>query len=250
MSANRPVHIGTSGWEFEHWKGPFYPEDATTSDLFDLYREQFSTTELTDPFYRLPEAVTVQRWGAMADGSFLFSVQASRAITHVKKLEAAEDAVGAFFDRMTLLGGNLGPVLFVLPSSLPIDPPRLEAFLQMLPTKFRYAFEFGHPSWFDDEVYTILVEHNAAFCIYDREKTTSPPTLTADFVYVRLQGGEPAKQARYGTKELKLWAKRVRRWSAEREVFCYFTADQEGFAVLNALELSNLVAQTENANIV
>jgi uncharacterized protein YecE (DUF72 family) len=179
----------------------------------------------------------------MAPPGFVFSVKASRYITHMKKLKDPSEPVRAFLGTMKLLGDRLGPVLFQLPPRFRVNAERFRAFLRSLPKPYRYAFEFRDHTWFLDEVYGALERRGAALCIYDLEGETSPVRVTADFVYLRLHGPGGAYEGKYGAKALRGWADAIQSWAGEgKDVYCYFDNDEKGYAAQNARELTRLCA--------
>ena len=188
MSAG--TYIGTSGWHYDHWKGPFYPKDLSATGFLEHYAGLFPTAEINNSFYRLPEEKTLAGWRETTPKGFVFSVKASRYLTHMKKLKDPDEPLERLLDRVSALGDKLGSILFQLPPRWKINSERLESFLDVLPENHRYAFEFRDASWFDDEVYGLLTEYGASFCVYDLDGQTSPKEVTADFVYVRLHGPE------------------------------------------------------------
>ncbi len=236
------IAIGTSGWHYPHWKGRLYPPSLPRSEWLDFYAGRFPAVELNSSFYRLPEPSTVETWQASVPDEFIFAVKAPRAITHLKKLRNCAESVDRFMERLQGFHQRLGPVLFQLPPRWHSNPQRLSEFLESLPAGVRYAFEFRDPTWHTDEVYDLLADHNAAFCIYDLESFTSPLTTTADFVYVRLHGpDEQAYSGNYGDPTLRTWTGRAKRWARreKRDVYVFFDNDQRGFAVRNALRMQS-----------
>lgn len=237
------VRIGTSGWSYDHWHSVFYPEQVSASGRLGYYARHFSTAEINNSFYQMPGVDTLARWREAVPGDFVFSVKASRYITHMKKLKEPEVGVPRFLDRMSVLDDHLGPVLFQLPSRWRANPERLETFLGALDDDFRYAFEFRDPSWYEPAILNLLRNKGAAFCIYDLRGHQSPEPVTADFVYMRLHGPGDAYQGRYTRNDLAARAQRIRDW-ADRglDVYVYFDNDAAGYAAANAAELSGLVA--------
>jgi len=236
------IHIGTSGWHYEHWKGPFYPPDTPSADFLPFYAAHFMSVEINNSFYHLPKKETFAHWYDSVPQGFLFSVKASRYITHMKKLNDPHKPLANFLEPVQALDHKLGPLLFQLPPHWKANPDRLEAFLEVLPANTRAAFEFRDPSWFDERVYLVLEEHNAAFCIYELDRRFSPKQVTADFIYIRLHGPGGAYQGSYTTQELSGWKGALSTWSGQgKEIFCYFDNDQAGYAVQNALELKNML---------
>ncbi|MCP4316335.1 MAG: DUF72 domain-containing protein [Hyphomicrobiales bacterium] len=236
------IYIGTSGWHYDHWIGPFYPEGTKPRGFLTYYAQQFSTVEINATFYRLPAIGTVCEWRDATPVGFVFACKASRYITHMKKLTGPHEGISRFLETMGALEEKLGPVLFQLPPRWHADPGRLEAFLKMLPGNVRYAFEFRDETWFSSEVAEKLRRHNAAFCIYDLAGRHSTLTHTADFVYVWLHGPDSAYHGSYDERTLQGWARRFEAWRKDgRDVYCYFNNDPEGHAVRNAFRIKSMV---------
>jgi len=245
MSSRKKIHIGTSGWNYKHWRGNFYPEDLKSSDWFEYYVKHFLTVEINNSFYQLPEKKTFEKWRRSVSENFVFSVKASRYITHMKKLKDPQQPVSNFIYNVKELQDRLGPVLFQLPPRWNMNAERLQAFISQLPDKFRYTFEFRDDSWWHPDVYKILKDANMALCIFDLAGTLSPKEITADFVYVRLHGPGAAYEGKYNSKTLTGWAGAFSAWEKQgKEIFCYFDNDQKGYAAQNALELAQMLDNT------
>ncbi len=242
MKKKDKIHIGTSGWHYKHWKGPFYPKDMQASDFLDYYVKHFDTAEINNSFYNLPEAKTLRQWRDTVPEEFLFSVKASRYITHMKKLKDPKKSLSTLLRRLQSLGDKMGPILFQLPPKWKVNAERLRSFLEMLPEDRKYTFEFRDHSWFEEEVYEALAEHKAAFCIYELAGNISPLEVTADFIYIRLHGPGDAYEGSYPTRTLNKWAKNISGWIKDgKAVYCYFDNDQAGYAAQNALKLQEIV---------
>jgi uncharacterized protein YecE (DUF72 family) len=237
------VRIGTSGWHYPHWRGPFYPERLPAAKMLEFYVGHFDTVELNTTFYRLAPETAVDEWRTQTPKGFLFAAKGSRFLTHMKKLKDPEPGIARFFERVDRLGRKLGPILFQLPPRWEVDTERLEHFLAALPRGHRYAFELRDPSWHVPEVYRILRRRRAAFCIFDIAGFQSGIEITADFTYVRLHGPGGAYQGSYASGKLEAWAARIRQWRKRlRAVYVYFDNDQAAYAVENALALKKLLA--------
>lgn len=237
------VHIGTSGWHYKHWRGPFYPEKFPASKMLEFYCRQFDTVELNNTFYRLPLETGLAQWRAATPRDFLFAAKGSRFLTHMKKLKDPGPGIEKFFSRVDLLGSKLGPIVFQLPPFWECNAARLEEFLDALPPRHRYAFEFRNPTWHTPEIYRILHRRHAAFCIFDIAGFHSPIEVTTSFTYIRLHGPGRAYQGSYSSDTLRHWAARIADWQRElRAIYLYFDNDQAGYAVQNALSLKKLVS--------
>ncbi len=242
MAKKGDVHIGTSGWHYDHWQGAFYPEDMKKSDFLEFYSKRFHTAEINNTFYQLPDKKTLVNWRDIVPKSFIFSVKASRYITHMKKLKDPRKPLSTFFKRIDALGNTLAPILFQLPPHWKCNPERLKSFLELLPDEHLYTFEFRDTSWFCDEVYDILEEHGAAFCIYELAGRLSPKQITADFIYIRLHGPGEAYEGLYGKRALAGWAGAFSAWRNKGfTVYCYFDNDQNGYAAQDAATLQTML---------
>lgn len=237
------IRIGTSGFHYKHWKGPFYPQKMPAAAMLDFYTQHFDTVELNNSFYRLPSVEAFECWRDATPANFIFAVKASRFITHNKKLKDPENAVDNLLPRAARLGQKLGPVLFQLPPKWRVNPERLRNLLLILPREIRYAFEFRELSWISPEICAILREFNAAFCIYELAGYHTPISVTADFAYVRLHGPENGKyQGSYNEQRLEQWARQIGSWARElKAIYLYFDNDQSGYAAANALRLREMI---------
>lgn len=243
MQDSKNIHIGTSGWNYKHWKGSFYPEDLAQTRWLTFYSERLKTVEVNNSFYQLPSEKTFREWHEAVAEKFIFSVKASRYITHMKKLKEPGEALTNFLARAEVLEDKLGPILFQLPPRWGFNLERLTSFLQLLPGDFKYTFEFRDSSWFKQETYQALQEHNAAFCIYEFAGRLSPKEVTADFIYIRLHGPqEEAYRGQYSTEALSGWAGAFSAWLNQvNEIYCYFDNDEKGYAAQDALRLKEMV---------
>lgn len=237
------IHIGTSGWNYDHWTGPFYPEEIPKSDWLEHYQGQFKTVEVNNTFYNLPKPETLEKWKGRVPDDFVFAAKANRYITHMKKLKEPEESLENMLDVFEAFGEKLGPILFQLPPNWNFNEERLRNFISLLPDDLRSTFEFRDESWINDTTFHILEENNIAFCIYDLAGYQSPVEVTADFVYVRLHGPSENKyQGKYDHDQLSWWSDRIHEWRDNgRDVYLYFDNDEQGFAPQNALELKEIV---------
>jgi uncharacterized protein YecE (DUF72 family) len=148
----REILVGTSGWSYRSWRGPFFPEKLAARLHLQFYAEAFPTTELNGVFYRTPTEEAVSGWAEQTPDDFVFAWKASKFITHWKRLkDTSRNSLELLESRLRLLRGKAGPVLFQLPPQFTKNRERLAAFLKMLRVKREYAFEFRHPSWYEDD---------------------------------------------------------------------------------------------------
>jgi uncharacterized protein YecE (DUF72 family) len=236
----RPVLIGCSGWNYEHWRnGVFYPPRCPPRLWLEYYARHFDTVEVNATFYRLPKREVVANWVRTTPPAFLFAVKMSRYITHLKRLLDLDTSVRRFYERIEPLvcSPKLGPVLWQLPGNFRRDDERLANALEKLPPG-RHCFEFRHPSWFVPEVYELLRSRGVALVIGDHpQRPFQTYELTADWTFIRFHSGRRGRRGNYSESELEEWASRIDAWRREVDVFAYFNNDREGFAVRNGLWL-------------
>jgi uncharacterized protein YecE (DUF72 family) len=237
------VLIGTSGWHYDSWRGPFYPAGLPVKSQLQYYSSQFQTAELNGVFYRTPTPDAVGSWRQQTGNGFVFTWKASKFITHWKRLsENAVNSLELMEGRLSLLGHKIGPVLFQLPPNFHADADRLSNFLRMLSQKRRYSFEFRHPSWYSPQIMRLLSKENISLCISDHHDAPAPWKRTADFVYIRGHGPGGRYRGHYSTDALGAWAKRIKSWKAQGcDVFVFFDNDQKSAAPIDALKLKQML---------
>jgi uncharacterized protein YecE (DUF72 family) len=246
MPAGCAFHIGTSGWHYKHWLGDFYPATLPAAKMFSWYTREFETVEINNSFYRLPEQKIFRRWKDLAPPGFIFAVKASRFITHIKRLKDAGDSLDLLLTRAEPLGASLGPILFQLPPRWKVNLERLADFLDILPSRHRYAIEFRDESWYVPQVYDLLHHSNVALCIHDWRETACPQVLTANFTYIRFHGSGIRYGGLYPRGQLERWADRLRSWESKlRAAYVYFNNDIGGHAVRNARSLTTLMGVSQ-----
>lgn len=213
------ILVGTSGYAFKEWKGPFYPEDLSDKEMLGFYASKFATVEINNTFYQLPKEKVLLDWAAKVPEQFTFAIKASQRITHFARLKPESAELVDYLVRTTsVLGGRLGPILFQLPPNMKKDLDRLRAFLDRLPRDRRFALEFRHESWFEDEVFTALRQHDVAFVTIDQDDFSSPVNSTASWAYLRLH------RLDYDAAALDAWARKLNALGCE-EAYVYFKHD-------------------------
>jgi uncharacterized protein YecE (DUF72 family) len=235
-TAEPPARLlaGTSGWSYEAWKGPFYPEDLASRDMLRFYAERLPAVEVNNTFYRLPRASVLESWASQVPEGFRFALKASRRITHLKRLRDAADETAYLLETVRALGERLGALLFQLPPYLRLDLERLDAFLALLPEGTRAAFEFRHASWADPAVHERLRARGFAWVIADVEDEPPPAFVTtAPWTYLRL------RRPGYAAADLAGWIAALKTSSA-REAFVFFKHEEDGAGPRLAAELLSL----------
>lgn len=216
------IHVGTSGYNYPEWKGRFYPADLPASRFLPFYASQFGTVEINYTFYRMPTEKLVTGWAAQVPDTFTFALKAPKRITHDRRLKDCADTVEAFCRVAGALGPRLGPLLFQTPPNLKFDADVFDRFLDMLPPKAPAAFEFRHPSWWDELVFDRLRSRNFALCIADSEDRHTPVVATADFGYARL------RDEGYEDAHLKTWADTLSGQPGWTQTYVFFKHEDEG----------------------
>jgi uncharacterized protein YecE (DUF72 family) len=231
-----PVRVGCSGWNYTHWRESVYPKGVPQRQWLPYYATLFDTVEVNATFYRLPSRETVSAWISSTPDDFVFSIKASRYLSHVKRLRGIADGIARLRERIEPLLNTpqMGPLLWQLPENFHRNDERLAEALEALP-KWRHCIEFRHPSWFVGDVMAMLREHGVALVIGDHpERPFQLHELTTDWTYVRLHHGKRGRRGNYSRSELETWRRRIAAWRADAEVFVYCNNDWEAFAVRNA----------------
>jgi uncharacterized protein YecE (DUF72 family) len=235
------VHVGTSGWAYDDWQCAFYPRDVTGAQRLPWYAQRFDTVELNASFYRVPTEPMIAAWNRNLPAGFRLAVKGSRRITHVKRLAGCEEELDFFFERVLRLR-HLAVVLWQLPPSFRKDVERLAGFLALLPKGVRYAFEFRHASWWDDEVARVLRRRRAAFVAVSHPELPADVVPTGDLLYVRFHGlGPRLYDYGYSRAELEGWARRLLPLLPGRHLYAYFNNDYRARAPRDAARLRALL---------
>jgi uncharacterized protein YecE (DUF72 family) len=226
------LFVGTSGFSYVEWKGSFYPAGLPDGEMLKSYSERLSSVEINNTFYRMPQPALLDGWNqkVAAASTFRFALKAPRSITHISRLKDAADGTAYFLKVAATLGERLGPILFQLPPFLRKDAGVLRDFLALLPPGLLAAFEFRHPSWFDDEVTTLLSEKGAALVAGDPDEGEPLPLIaTAGFGYLRLRAPS------YDLAGLTAWHARIaaQPWQA---TYVYLKHEVLGPAYAQGLE--------------
>lgn len=236
------VRIGTSGWEYGHWRGAFYPRELPRDRWLEFYAARFDTVELNASFYRLPEAATFERWAQRVPSGFRFAVKASRYLTHVRRLRDPEEPLERLRTRATRLGERLGPILYQLPPRWRPNPERLERFLRAIAGERDQVIEFRDAAWYQPDLLAMIERYGASLCLHDMAGSATAPNPVGALVYVRFHGAGERYGGSYSSQRLAAWADRIARWAGEgRSVWAYFNNDLGAHAVTDAARLRDYV---------
>ena len=230
------VYVGTSGWNYRHWRGDFYPKELGPQQWLEFFTEHFDTVEINNSFYRLPTEEVFANWRRRVPKDFTFAVKASRFLTHIKRLKDPQDPLELFFSRARHLRDRLGPVLFQLPPHFKVNLERLEIFLSALKPykKVRPVIEIRDASWLVPRVFELLERYRTALCFADWRDTHVTEPVTADFVYIRRHYGA-AGGGNYRKSALDRDVRQIRTWlDSGLDVYIYFNNDMGGHAIRNA----------------
>jgi uncharacterized protein YecE (DUF72 family) len=236
-----PILVGTSGWQYRHWRATFYPRGLAQRDWLEFYAARFATVESNAAFYRLPEKKTFTDWAERTPDDFVWAVKVSRFLTHVKRLRDPAEPVERFVEHARALGGKLGPALLQLPPQLEADANLLDECLAEFPRDVRVAVEFRHRSWWTPDVEAVLWRHRAALCWADRSAPISPLWRTASWGYLRFHQGRASPRPCYGGDALRTWVARISDAIPRRaELFVYFNNDHRACALRDAIVFARL----------
>jgi uncharacterized protein YecE (DUF72 family) len=262
LTAQQKIRLGTCAWNFEEWRGNFYPADLPQERWLEFYSHYLPAVEVDSTFYRVPSEASVQRWAEYTPASFRFVCKLPKEITHTRRLRDCNAELAAFGRAMEPLGSKLHLILIQLPPSFAPKDGRsaLRAFLAQLPGDFRFAIEFRHPGWHRPQIIHLLEKYRICWVWADTSPLNErnlPPfeflPRTTDFLYVRLLGDYATKYNqdgghihRYGTllwkreAALESWALKIERHLAEtRSVWTFVNNHFEGFAPETCRRLAN-----------
>jgi uncharacterized protein YecE (DUF72 family) len=238
------VRVGTSGWQYDDWRGVVYPEGVGPARWLSHYVTMFPTVEVNATFYRLAKRTAAERWRDTAPPGFEFVLKGSQFITHRLKLKDPAAPIARYFEPLTPVLDRTAAILWQLPPNWKRNVERLDTFLGLLPPQHRYAVEFRDDDWFHPDSYEVLDRHGAAHVWLSSSLTSRhEPVATGGFVYVRFHGlsDEPYRYD-YGRAELEPWAARLRELAATgTPAWVFFNNDHEGHAVANARILVELL---------
>ena len=250
------VRIGTQGWNYDAWVGPFFPVGTRQADYLTVYARAFDTVEVDSTFYAIPAAKTVRGWADRVPDGFKFALKLPQEITHENRLRDSADLAALFFDRARELGDRLGPVLVQLgPDFGPAELPALAQFLPLLPGDIQVAVEFRHRGWIHDGVLALLAEHGVALALVDarwiprKQMLTLATRPTSDFAYIRWMGPnrnlvDYSRIQVDRSSELEQWSQTI--WSISQRVtavYGYVNNHFAGHSPASARELQRLLGQ-------
>jgi uncharacterized protein YecE (DUF72 family) len=228
------LFAGTSGWAYPSWKPGFYPEKLAQTKFLSHYSTQLNTVEVNLTFRQLLKETTAQKWIAQTPADFRFCIKAHQVITHIKRLKNTQEFLQRFLSTIEPLANarKLGPVLFQLPPNMKADPKLLEEFLADVPRGVQAAFEFRHESWFADDIFSLLKQHNRALCIAETEERVTPDVVTADFCYYRYRKPE------YSLEEREAMVRRMQEHlAAGRAAYAYFKHEETPQGAIYAVDV-------------
>jgi uncharacterized protein YecE (DUF72 family) len=235
------IHVGTSGWQYADWRGRFYPRDLPQRLWLEHYAARFSTVEVNNTFYRLPEAEVFEDWRKRTPEGFVVTVKASRYLTHLRRLRDPAEPLDRLLSRARKLGPRLGPVLYQLPPRFPVDVGLLRGLVVLLPDDVAAAFEFRDPSWRTDEVLEVLDGVGSAWVLADRPGVRIEPIVTGGWTYIRFHQGTRSGPG-YRSEKLRRWVDRLGDLPIE-DGYAYFNNDPGAAAVRDAATFARLLSE-------
>jgi uncharacterized protein YecE (DUF72 family) len=238
------IHIGTSGWSYKTWLGPFYPLKLPSNEYLTFYARHFDTTEINTCFYHLPRPSTIERWLQQTPDDFMFCPKMNRQVTHVQKLQGSRESLDQFFQLFEPLKDKMGPVLIQLPASLSFHLPVVISFFQYLKDKYdnyELALEVRHPSWFTEESLDIMQQYGIALVFAQSVSFPYRERITASSVYLRFHGSGVLYGSGYDEAALKEYAAKMIAWSRHHTIWAFFNNDMNGHALRDARTLQKLI---------
>jgi uncharacterized protein YecE (DUF72 family) len=238
------LYLGTSGWQYKHWRGVFYPENLPQREWLAYYAKRFQTVEVNNTFYHLPEKSSFEQWREHTPNDFTFALKMSRYLTHLKRLHDPVEPVHRFMERAARLGSKRGPILIQLPPNYHADIESLDHALAAFAPSVRVAVEFRHESWFTPATRNVLERRKVAMCLADSPARKQPYWRTAEWGFVRFHEGKGSRAPGYERDALRRWARRIAdMWDARHDVHVYFNNDAGGYAIKDAITFAELAAR-------
>lgn len=244
----RKYLIGTSGWNYDDWRGRFYPKNLPQKKWLEFYSQYFSTVEINMTFYRWPKPSFFKSWYNRTPANFKFTLKAPRTITHVRKLNNVNRQVKDFYKLANLLKNKLACILWQLPPNFNPNEKnikKLESFLKVLNKKYKNVIEFRNEEWWQEKYYQLLKKYNACFCIVSGIEMPKDVVVTADFAYFRFHGINYSSC--YTEKTIKNYANEIKKLANRKsknkikEIYAYFNNDSEAYAIKNAKQLKEFL---------
>jgi uncharacterized protein YecE (DUF72 family) len=250
------IRIGTQGWNYDAWVGPFFPEGTRATDFLSMYSRAFDTVEVDSTFYAIPADRTVLGWAERTPDDFVFALKLTQEITHERRLRDSGELLSQFIERARLLGPKLGPILIQLgPDFGPTELPALASFLPQLPRDIKFAVEFRDRGWIHDGILALLAEHEIALTLTDarwiprRTMLALAERPTARFAYFRWMGPnrdivDYSRIQVDRARELEQWAQIIGPLAQRlTEVYGYVNNHFAGHSPQSARELQRLLGQ-------
>ncbi len=250
------IHIGTQGWNYDAWVGPFFPSNTRVADFLPVYSRAFSTVEVDSTFYGVPAATTFQSWFDRTPDDFVFSLKLPQEVTHEQRLRDTAGVAEMFYDRARILGAKLGPILVQLsPGFEPGELPALVDFLGKIPNDLRMVVEFRHRGWITEGIIALLRDRNVALALVEGRWIQRKLMLglagrpTADFAYIRWMGPnrdlvDYSRVQVDRTREIEVWTKAILEMrGAVSDVFGYVANTFSGHSPATARDLQRRVGQ-------
>jgi uncharacterized protein YecE (DUF72 family) len=251
------IRVGTQGWNYDAWVGPFYPDGTRAAEYLTVYARAFDTVEVDSTFYAIPATKTVRGWAQRTPNDFTFSLKLPQEITHERRLRNADELTDEFFDRARELGPKLGPILIQLgPDFGPAELPAVAQFLPKLPRDIRFAIEFRQRGWIHDGLLALLAEHNVALALSDgrwiprKQMLALTERPTSDFLYVRLMGPDQgivdfSRIQVDRSREIEAWTSALWPYLEQQQLaYVYVNNHFAGHSPASARQLQLLMGQT------
>lgn len=237
------IYVGTSGFNYQHWRGRFYPEDLPEDRWLHFYAQRLNSVELNVTFYRMPRETAFKKWHKDTPKKFTFAIKANRYITHIKRLKDCRDSIRMFYDNIKPLRSKIRVILWQLPASLKPDMKRVAQFLRLI-KKYPYdnALEVRNNLWREKEITDILSDYNVALCFADWPGVNIENPKTAPYIYIRRHGSQGLYYGWYSREALEGMKQMVRGYIKRGEdAYIYFNNDADAAAVHNAIELKDML---------
>jgi uncharacterized protein YecE (DUF72 family) len=217
------IYVGIGGWNYEPWRGAFYPKGLAQAKELEYAASKLTSIEINATFYGSQKPESFRKWASAVPDGFVFSVKGPRFATNRRELAGAGDSIKRFLNSGVLeLGDRLGPLLWQFAPFKKFHAPDFGKFLELLPAKadghrLRHVVEVRHASFKTPEFVALARSFAVPIVFTDHTTYPSLADVTGDFIYARLQAGKDSIPTAYPPKEIDAWADRIKTWALGRE---------------------------------
>ncbi len=222
-----PIFVGIGGWDYEPWRGSFYPPGLPKAKQLEYAASRVTAIEINATYYKLQKPELFAGWAKAVPDGFKFAIKGSRFCSNRKLLREGGEGMERFCSQgFTELGDKLGPILWQFMATKKFDPDDFGAFLDLLPRQqagvpLRHAVEVRHESFRDPAFFEMARTAGVAIVFGDSADYPSFDQPSGELAYARLQSAREEERTGYDPQALHRLAETARRWAATRETYVF-----------------------------